>query len=156
MVSKYRMPLIKKRVINPIYYSVYKPTLDLISKNGYYDITQIWANVNRIEREEMNVHGINTLKLKEFCDSHRRIFIYGKGNVGTQIARYMENEKMPLYAYIVTKKEHEDESMELDTINFEMDDGVIIGVAYDSDIYYEILSLIKNKMNDDNIFLPNG
>ena len=154
MVSKYRMPLIKKRIVNPAYFNVGFPTITYIKENSEYDVAQIFDNVHRTEMSEINVHGYNSLKLKDFCKQHKRIFIYGRGNIGSSLGAFFEHKGWEYNGYVVTDGEASEDTMLFRDLELCEGDGFVLGISYDSEPYYEVLRLLESNLQLKDIFLP--
>ena len=78
LVKYCRFPIVKYRACSVVRYSSTKALLNYIENNTDYDKRLILKHVERMDKE-MRLKPFGISELKQFVNSHNRIFIFGHG-----------------------------------------------------------------------------
>lgn len=124
--------------------------LQFIQDECGYDVSIIENHLRRT-REGINVVGIDI-----FYVNHARIFIYGAGFYGRNIAEYFAYKGWTFEKFLVTDRVGYSENSSSDCITFEEadiaeNDGIIIAVG-SKKVFTEIVQLIKKRCREEQIF----
>lgn len=85
--------------------------LGCLEKNGSYDSSQIWEHYRRrIGNKTVGGDAYDIDALWDFCRMHRRIYIYGNGEIGKRIYHCILEKGYPITGFIVTKKDKDCEN----------------------------------------------
>lgn len=129
--------------------------LKYIEAHCPYDVSLIKKHLSRISQCAKNEGMINFVKLSEFYHSHSRIFFYGAGTYGKNLAVYFEYMGWRFAGFLVTDKRQQSETCQaFDEIEISKNDGIIIAVGR-KHICLEILSIVEKRCRKDQIFYPN-
>lgn len=112
-----------------INYSNAKKTLDYIKNNTLYEVGLIKKHINRLDNYNQ-VKPFGFKKLYEFCNSFSKIYIYGYGRYGHEIKRYMDDVKLQVEKFVVTKQEYNaGDVMTIDELVVDENTGIILAVG---------------------------
>lgn len=125
--------------------------LRYIEENTNYDVSYINNYLDAIQGNKDNGK-LHYQELEAFYRIHKRVFIYGAGVCGKNIATYFEYRGWNFAGYIVSKNEGQDNCIEIVQINIEESDGIIIAVTR-KDVCDEILKRISDKCNESQVFM---
>lgn len=100
------------------------------------------------DTSELSLSDDNFHKIYDFCKSHSRVYIFGKGKIGTALANYMENAEIA-YAGFITSSTVDAARKEYDNQKY----GIILGVG--DEYYDEILPVMQKFVDEiDLLLLP--
>ncbi|MDE5699946.1 MAG: rhamnan synthesis F family protein [Lachnospiraceae bacterium] len=126
--------------------------LRFIKDECSYDVSLIENHLRRIGE------GKNVMGIEAFYASHSRIFIYGAGFYGKNVAEYFAYKGWTFEKFLVTDMAGQPENDISDCIAFDgadiaEDDGIIIAVGNKKG-FREIVRLVKKRCRKEQIFNP--
>lgn len=154
LVSKYRVPIVKKTNFygkNPCLINAIQ-TLDYIEANCVYDTRLIKDYIKEYQRKGYIGPYFDFDKMECFVKDHDRIFIYGAGVWGHNVADYMNYRDWNYEGCLVTDTKKSDEILFSET-EIKDTDGIIIAQEYKY-VCDSIRKYIKGRVREDQIFTP--
>ena len=125
-----------------------------IEDAGIYDAALIKEHLIRISRNENNQAMIDFMKLKAFLDDHSRIYFYGAGVYGQNLAKLFEYMGWKFAGFLVSKSEDQaDQCNVFNAIKLNREDGIIITVG-SKKAFNEIMENVKEQYADEQILCP--
>lgn len=145
-------PIIKRKVLEISFFSRGLKAFEYVRNHTSYDSRLITKHMERLSKVR-NQKPFSPALLQEFYDKYDKIYIYGHGKYAEHIAAYFKFKKWKFEKYIVTRKEEN----ELDTISFqELDlkgnEGIILALGKKA--LEEVYPMLKGKVEEDNLFVP--
>ena len=129
LIAESKVPVVKRNSLYLINYSNAKKTLDYIKNNTLYEVGLIKKHINRLDNYNQ-VKPFGFKKLYEFCNSFSKIYIYGYGRYGHEIKRYMDDVKLQVEKFVVTKQEYNaGDVMTIDELVVDENTGIILAVG---------------------------
>lgn len=126
-------------------------TLKYIKEQNLYDVNLIEKHLMRIGKSAQAWKGINYSKLNAFYHSHEKVYIYGAGTYGKNLAEYFNYKGWLFEGFLVTSIENQsDECIPFDKVDISDDDGIIIAVG-NQDVFIEILNIVEKRCNRNQI-----
>lgn len=120
--------------------------LKYIENKCNYDIGLIMRHLLRIGR------GADHMGLERFYAAHSRIFIYGAGLFGRNLAEFFAYKGWKFEKFLVTDAANQpDDCLAFDEAEIIKDDGIIIAVS-NKKVFEEILHLVEKRCGKDQIF----
>ncbi|MCI8659507.1 MAG: hypothetical protein HFG54_04580 [Lachnospiraceae bacterium] len=144
LVKYCRFPIVKYRACSVVRYSSTKALLNYIENNTDYDKRLILKHVERMDKE-MRLKPFGISELKQFVNSHNRIFIFGHGKYGKGLEEYFQEKGWKISGFImsVPNSQHRNE-IALQDIEIRKTDGLIVAVANGD----EIRPVLNKKFED--------
>lgn len=113
--------------------------LKYVEHNLDYNVQLIWRNILRLSKENCFSTVINYLKLERFYVRCKRVYIYGTGRYGKNIAEYFACKGWIFDGFIVSENQsNEDENVyKFNQIKLERKDGIILALGKNAfkDVY---------------------
>ncbi len=157
MVRDVGIPVIKRKCLyldNPGFGNALE-TLRYIANTENYDISLIRNHMMRVSRTVKNSGMINYEKLDKFYYSHSRIYFYGAGIYGQNLAVYFISKGWAFEGFLVTSTQGQlVPCIAFDEVGIESGDGIIISVGC-KETLLEILNKIKKTCSKSQILCPN-
>lgn len=120
--------------------------LKFIQNECGYDVSLIEEHLRRTGGD------ISIMGLDQFYAGHSRVFIYGAGFYGRQIAAYFEYKGWCFESFLVTNKEERSENcIPFDEADITANDGIVIAVGHKK-MFLEIFRLVKTRCDKGQIF----
>ena len=152
LLSELQFPIIKRQAITIDNFKKARRALAYIEKNTEYDTSLIFRHLMRLAQEN-RITLFNPLHLEVFCKSHKRIFIYGHGKIGTNLAEFLDYKGWNYEGFLVSEKtDQEPDVFVYHDIKFSKDDGII--VALGEKAYKEVYPVVKRDLAINQLFLP--
>lgn len=155
LIRDCKIPILKYKALsfgNSGYISAFR-ALQFLKENNLYDTAYIKNHILRKSKFEKNM--IDLEALERFYVEHKRIFIYGYGTYGKNLAFYFGSRGWDLEGFLVTKADKKIKGVTpFERIEIKRDDGIIIAVGR-KDVCREIFEYIQNKCAEEQILLPN-
>ena len=152
LIRDCKIPILKRKVFSyGLPHANEWDVLKYIDQKTSYDISLIKDYLGSIPGSEGSGK-IDYQELERFYHSHDKIYIYGAGICGRNLAHYFEYKGWFLEGYIVSKNSGSDGYLEIETANIAENDGVIIAVI-DKNICGEILENLLEKCRTKQIFM---
>ncbi len=127
--------------------------LDYIDQNTEYDVAFIKNHLIRTSTYATSSPAYDLQKLEEFYHKFGKIYIYGAGGWGTNVAAYFNWKGWKFAGFLVSKSADKDLAQEFDSAEISPTDGIIIAVGKKK-IIYEIYENVLKKCDKDHIFMP--
>lgn len=148
LIKDMGVPFFKKKSLhlaNPAYSNALN-ALKYAEETLNYDSQLIWKNIYRLSKENHFSPIINYLRLEEFYQCHRRVFIYGTGCYGKNIAEYFEYKGWINSGFIISDNQlnNNENVSKFNQVKFESQDGIILAVGKKA--FCEIYPEIKEKL----------
>lgn len=147
LVKKARSPFLKKKAINIncVYFSEALKTIEYLKENKLYDIDLIWKSIGSTLQFDF-------MQINNFVKTHKKVYIYGAGVIGNNVANYLMNESLKFEAFVVSKgKEKYNNCINLDELMLTCDDGIII--AMNEKYTNEVMKLLEDRKIERNNIL---
>lgn len=155
LIRDCKIPILKYKALsfgNSGYISAFR-ALQFLDENNLYDTAYIKNHILRKSKFEKNM--IDLEALERFYEEHKRIFIYGYGTYGKNLAFYFGSRGWDLEGFLVTKVDKRTNRVTpFERIEIKRDDGIIIAIGRE-DVRREILEYIENKCTKDQVLSPN-
>lgn len=153
MIRDANIPIIKRKSLNLKnrgFKSAIK-ALKYIKEQNIYNVEYIEGHLKRIGNSTKVWKGGNFSKLDEFYHSHARVYIYGAGLFGKNLAEYFNYKGWLFESFVVTSLENQLETcIPFDAADMAEDDGIIIAVGNEK-VFNEILSIVEKRCNRNQI-----
>lgn len=146
------IPVLKRKslVLGNVRFDNVISALQFIETECRYDTNLISKHLLRIGKEH------NIMGLDAFYAAHRKIFIYGAGLYGRNLAKYFSYKGWTFEKFLVTNLKTVSEAcISFDEADIAENDGIIIAVS-DEKAFQEIASLIEKRCSINQIFNPDG
>lgn len=157
MIRDANIPIIKRRSLyfgNRGFGNALE-ALKYIEDKCAYDVRLIKKHLTRISQSMKNQGMMNFLKLQRFYDEHSKIYFYGAGVYGQNLARYFTYMGWSFDGFLVTNLVNQSETcIAFDDVRLSDDDGIIIAVG-NPKAACEIFNTIQKRCNVNQIFYPN-
>jgi len=157
LIHDIRVPILKRKCLDFINKG-YKNALDAfnyIEKEKLYNVEYIKKHISRVNQSLKCQGAIDFHKLESFYFSHTRVYIYGAGIFGKNIAMYFEYRGWEIGGFLVTDTKNQmNGCIAFDEADIGADEGVIIA-AGNKDVFLEILEKVESYCSRDQIFCPN-
>lgn len=152
LLSELHFPVIKRTAITVDNFKNARRALEYIKNNTDYDTELIYHHLTRLARENRIVV-FNPIHLEMFCNEHKRVFIYGNGKIGINLAEFLDYKGWNYEGFLVSEKSDQ----ELDVfiyhnMKFSEDDGIILALGRKA--YQEVYPMVKKDLNVSQLFLP--
>lgn len=126
--------------------------LRFIKNECSYDVSLIENHLRRVGK------GMNIMEIDNFYASHTRIFIYGAGFYGRNVAEYFAYKGWTFEKFLVTDTAGQSGNDHSNCIAFDEadvaeDDGIIVAVG-SKKVFEEIVQRIKRRCRKEQIFNP--
>ncbi|MDE6748881.1 MAG: rhamnan synthesis F family protein [Lachnospiraceae bacterium] len=128
---------------------------EYIKKETAYDTIMIQNHLLRISQSVANQGMISFPDLEKFYHSHSKIFIYGSGIYGNNLAFLFEYFGWTFDGFLVTDSDGQDSKCFIfkETV-IEPDDGIILAVGK-KELFMEILDNIGTRCSREQLLFPN-
>lgn len=158
LIRDFKIPILKRR---SLYFSNkgYKNALEafnFIERQNLYDVELIKKHLFRISQSDVQSQEmLNFLRLKSFYKEHERLYFYGAGTYGQNLAVFFKYVGWKFNGFLVTNIDNQSENCTaFDEAELNSDDGVIIAVA-NKEICFQILDTISRRCSREQILCPN-
>lgn len=153
LLSELQFPVIKRTAITMDNFIKAGQALEYIEKNTEYDIDLIFGHLERLIQEGRIAALFNPLQLEAFCNAHNRIFIYGHGKFGKNLAEFFDYKGWNYEGFLVSEKfESETDVFIYHNTEFFLDDGIILALGRKA--CQEVYLMVKNNLDKSQLFLP--
>lgn len=152
LIEKYGFPILKCKAISFDYYDQAKAAMQYIDCNTSYDVGLIIGHLHRLDDNEL-IQPFSIKKLNEFISQYDEIYIYGRGNIGSAVGRYLQDCGRKV-RFIVSDTEDivSNDTIHLSDFEIKANMGVIIGVG--RRLLNEILQALENVVPNSQLFCP--
>ncbi len=152
LLRELQFPVIKRKALTIINFYHAKRALDYIEKDTVYDEKLIYDHLQRLAYED-RIGTFNPVRLKEFYNKHKRIYIYGHGKIGKNVASYFEYRKWQYEGFIVSEKSSEEPNIFCyKEIEFRADDGIVLALGQKA--FSEVYPQVKQSFCESQMFAP--
>ena len=145
LVAKSRVPVIKRKSLYSFNYVNAAKAIDYIKNNTLYEVELIEKHIERLD-DNNQIKPFGYKRLREFCGSFSKIYIYGYGKCGHEVKKYMDDEKLRVEKYVVTNKEHNFEDViSIDELVIDENTGIILAMGKNNaEQVYELLQKVMS------------
>lgn len=155
LIRDCKIPILKYKSLlfgNKGYINALK-AFQFIEENNLYPIQYIKEHFRRKSKWEANM--IDVELMERFYATHRRIFIYGHGICGKNVAAYFQYRGWQVAGFLVTCVDEEGgEAVPFAQKQIEKDDGIIVAVGKKK-MLMEIEEYLKDKCETEQVLFPN-
>ncbi|GFI22650.1 hypothetical protein IMSAGC011_01426 [Lachnospiraceae bacterium] len=157
LIRDLKIPILKRR---SLYFSNKGfenalSALKYINDANFFDTTLVTKHLFRISQIKLAQGMIDLIKLNSFYHKHSKIYFYGAGVYGQNLAKYFCYKGWTFAGYVVTKDEKSIENCKaFSEVELNSDDGIIIAVS-NKEICLEILEIVQKCCSDNQILYPN-
>ncbi len=155
LIKEMGFPLIKRKVFYLTRFERIEKVISYIRNHTDYNVNMIYSNLERRYKEgKINILApFHPIHLEEFYNAHKRIFIYGYGIYGKNLAKYFIYKHWKHNGFLVTKKEvNEENILVYSEVVFTKEDGIILALGKKA--LAEVYPIVKKELEDIQIFLP--
>lgn len=119
---------------------------------GNYDVGLIKKHLMRIGQPLHEQAKLDFFKLSEFYHAHTRIYLYGAGTCGKNLAEYFDYKGWSFEGFLVSDIGNQGkEYLRFDEADISDKDGIIIAVGTEQ-AYIEIRNIIEKRCNKEQIY----
>lgn len=140
LLRELQFPVLKRNTLAVTNFIRAKKALDYVQNETAYDVELIYRHLGRLAAEKQ-IKSPNPLELEDFCRSHGRVFIYGHGEFGRNVAAFMEYKGWDYEGFLVSvKSDEEEDTYAYHEVDFTEDDGIILALGYQAwkEVYFSI------------------
>lgn len=152
LIAELKCPILKRKSCFCENIGAWK-AVDYIAKNRLYDVQVIFEQVLREYESSSMVSYFNLFKMESFLKKFHTLYIYGKGKYAAAIYAYLDVRKIPIYKFIVSKKEDKTEDNVIELSELEPNSTVGIIVALKPQFTQEVLENLQKKVSVEQLFL---
>ncbi len=153
LMEKYKYPVIKRKIISPLFIDEYKKIIRMVNNQNVYDVNLIIKHIDRLDNaRKLAPYGF--YEIKEFCERYENIYIFGHGVYGKSLQRYIGKECDKSISRFVVSHANENNFMEiaLDDFSLNSHSGLIIALNYAN--YVETKELLLEKFDIKQMLFP--
>lgn len=152
LLKELHIPIIKRRALGINNFERARKALAFVKQTTNYDVSRIYKHMERLAEED-RIIPFNPLKLENFYNTHRRIFIYGYGNYGKNVEAYFVYKNWRYEGFIVSEKETEDANVFVyREMDFKDGDGIVLALGKKA--MEEVYPIVKQTMDCNQLFVP--
>ena len=123
-----------------------------IEDQHIYNVQLIKEHMLRIGQTLHEKAKLDFFRLDEFYNSHARVYLYGAGTLGKNLAEYFNYKGWSFECFLVTDSHNlKDRCIVFDEAEIAEDDGIIIAVGT-KEAYVAILDIVKKRCVENQIF----
>lgn len=153
LLSELHFPVIKRTAITVDNFTNVRKVLEYIEKNTNYNTELIYHHLTRLAHENRTNSLFNPVQLKEFCNTHKRIYIYGHGKLGTNLAEFFDYKGWNYEGFLISEKsDQETDAFVYHNMEFSKDDGIILALGRKA--YQEVYPIVKKDLDISQLLLP--
>ena len=152
LIHDLKFPIIKRRVFSLMDFMQNKLAINYVRSNTIYDVSMIFKHLERLEEERRIelIAPFDHSELKQFYESHKRVYIYGYGKYGQCLSEYINYKGWKFEGFIVTRKSEDAKNVfEYGQIHFAEGDGIILALGHKS--LSEVYPIIKKDWEKENL-----
>lgn len=145
LIKEMRVPFLKRNSLslaNEGYVDALT-ALRYVEQNLDYNVGMIWENIFRLSQDGRFSQKINYLELEKFYGCHDRVFIYGQGRYGRNIAEYFQYRGWVNSGFLVSASQSGGRNgvSVFSEIRLNKEDGIIVAMGQKnfSEVYSEIM-----------------
>ncbi len=158
LIRDFKVPILKRR---SLYFSNkgYANALEAfkyVESQNIYDVDLIKKHLLRISQSDVQSQEMfDFLRLKSFYKEHERLYFYGAGTYGQNLAVFFQYAGWKFSGFLVTNIDNQLENCTaFDKAELNSNDGIIITVA-NKEICLQILNNISRRYSKEQILYPN-
>ena len=154
LVRYAEIPVLKRKSLDLRFQGVSNAlkALKYIEDQGGYNVQLIKKHILRIGQPLHEKAKLDFYRLDKFYYSHTRIYLYGAGILGKNLAEYFDYRGWSFECFLVTDSCHSLNNCEIfDNAVIAEEDGIIIAVGT-KEAYVQIKDLIKKRCTEKQIF----
>lgn len=155
LITYIRFPIIKRRFfVFPCFEEVER-VLSYLSDNTDYKVNMIYSHLKRLQGENrINLFSPFHLKqLEQFYNTHEKIFIYGCGKYGKNLAMYFQYRGWSYEGFLVTRETDKRRGVFVyKDMEFFLHDGIILALGKEA--FNEVYPTIKGDLDITQLLLP--
>lgn len=157
LVRDFKIPILKRRSLyfsNKGFENALRALIYIKSKN-IYDVALVEKHLARIS-QSANEQGLMDIpKMDSFCRKHKKIYFYGAGVYGHNLAAFFKYMGWEFNGFLVTNAAMQSENCHtFRSVRLGEDDGIIIAVG-DKRICFEILGTVGKCFDKNRVLYPN-
>lgn len=154
LVRDLKFPILKKKIVSIQNYSQMKKVFSYIKTNTSYDIDLIEEDIV-YRRNHHLLKPYDTLNLKKFMQESesQKIYIYGFGKDGHNIAEFLTDNNFKFEKFVVSHKDISDEQV-IEYSQIVGMKGIKIILALGENAYKEVYPIVARDFSNEDLFLP--
>lgn len=102
LISQSKVPILKRKPLSLANYSKVVKTLKFIEQNTNYDVNLIKSHLERMEQKG-KIIPYSKRDVDFFCEKYADIYIYGYGEYGKEMKRYLDDNHIKIKGIIVSE-----------------------------------------------------
>lgn len=154
LIRDAHVPILKRKslmLINRGYGSALK-AIEWIKSESNYDVSLIYRHLLRTNKSVRKDGRLDFAELEKFYKNHSKIYIYGAGTYGKNLALYFDYKGWTFEGFVVTDKENQTANSEVfENVDIGNEDGIIIAIGNEK-ICMEIKEKILTRCRKNQIF----
>lgn len=152
LLSVLKIPIIKRKALVINNFIEAQQALDYIKRFTNYNVNIIYNHLRRLSIEN-RVTPFNPIQLERFYDTHKKIYIYGYGKYGKNIATYFSYRKWKYEGFFVSDKvDNMPNVYSYHDISLTCDEGVILALG--TKAFREVYPKVVQSLDFRQLFLP--
>lgn len=147
LICIFQLPILKRKSIcigkmNDLRYAI-----EYIKKHYDYDVNLIMSDI--FDYDMYSRSGLHLKDIKQFLESHNRIYIYGHGIIGNKLLDTCLYFNKKVEGFVISKKENQNTDIVFDDLVLENNDGLIIGMNKANT--QEVIGTVLKRFNKENV-----
>lgn len=154
LIRDAKIPILKRKSLDLRFQGFHNAfnAFKYIEDQGIYDVSLIRKHLMRIGQPLHGKAKLDFFKLDEFYHAHAKIYLYGAGMCGKNLAEYFDYKGWSFKGFLVTTLIRQAEKcIPFDEADITDEDGIIIAVGTE-EAYTVIMDTIKKRCNRDQIY----
>ena len=152
LLNTLQFPIVKRKALSVVNSIEAQQTLVYINEQTDYDIKFICVHLKRLA-EENRIGLFNPIRLKHFYSTHKKIYIFGYGKYGKNVAAYFDYRNWIYEGFIVSEKHDDDPQIFCySNVKFECTDGIILALGQKA--LNEVYPKVSQNLEPGQLFLP--
>lgn len=152
LIKHFEFLIIKRKVISITNFCQTNLALQYIENNYSFNLQNIYKNLERLDKDN-GLKPFSPIKLEQFYNCHKKIYVYGYGKFGKEIEQYFLYRKWNIEKFVVSDIESENENIVCyDKLNLENDAGLILALGKNN--LAEVYPKVNGKFELSQLLLP--
>ena len=154
LICDAKVPVLKRKSLDlrfPGFSNAFK-AFQYIENQGIYDVRLIKKHMQRIGQPLHERAKLDFVKLNEFYHTHARIYLYGAGTCGKNLAEYFDYKGWSFESFLVTvHSSPARREILFDEADITKQDGIIVAVGTE-EAYSSIIDAVKKRCTKEQIY----
>lgn len=123
-----KFPIVKFRLLSPVYYEEAAKVLNYIKNASDYDLNLIYEHLDRLERQG-DIRPFGERQLDKFYHTHEKTYIFGYGKFGKNVGKFFDKKSWKFESFVTTNGMPDDGVLSLGQLKLSEKDGMILALG---------------------------